>query len=295
MIVFKLVVLLMAYTIGIATLSLQIICYLREIEYKETLFLTGAFFLHIIAFGLYEAQVFNTALKLHIYEFCIYFFTILLAVSVPINMHKERIVKKEIMKNRIIITTGGVLFITLVLGYVLNFQNTAQVIVVNFLILSVLYSMYIPMRTNPSLLIKHREKEEKQMAKLFMVIVPMYVITGILNEELKFTQADLFDGTIFISLIFILLAISKFRDDVKRLSLFSESVPVGVVENKKAEKFSFTAREEEVIHLLLNGYSYKRIAEDLFISLPTVKTHVSNIYKKTKVKNKVELINLLKN
>jgi len=48
-------------------------------------------------------------------------------------------------------------------------------------------------------------------------------------------------------------------------------------------------REIEVLELLLLGYSYKRIAEALFISLPTVKTHVQHIYFKLDVKRRVEL------
>ena len=39
--------------------------------------------------------------------------------------------------------------------------------------------------------------------------------------------------------------------------------------------------------------SYKEIAAALFISLPTAKTHVMNIYQKTGVNSKVELINLI--
>ncbi len=52
-------------------------------------------------------------------------------------------------------------------------------------------------------------------------------------------------------------------------------------------------REEEVIRLLIDGKGYKGIAEKLCISLATVQTHIRNIYRKTGVNSKVELINLL--
>jgi ATP/maltotriose-dependent transcriptional regulator MalT len=41
-----------------------------------------------------------------------------------------------------------------------------------------------------------------------------------------------------------------------------------------------TAREMQVLELLAKGYSASRIANQLDISLPTVKTHKQNIYYK---------------
>lgn len=58
-------------------------------------------------------------------------------------------------------------------------------------------------------------------------------------------------------------------------------------------KYKITNREREIIDLLICGNSYKEISEKLVITLPTVKTHVFNIYKKLGIKNKIELINLL--
>lgn len=55
-------------------------------------------------------------------------------------------------------------------------------------------------------------------------------------------------------------------------------------------KFGITPREEEIITLLMQGYTYNKISEELFISVPTVKTHVHNIYTKTNVSNKMQLM-----
>jgi DNA-binding CsgD family transcriptional regulator len=54
-----------------------------------------------------------------------------------------------------------------------------------------------------------------------------------------------------------------------------------------------TAREEEVVQLLLSGMSNKEIAATLFISENTVKTHGRNIYSKYSVRGRAELINTL--
>lgn len=59
------------------------------------------------------------------------------------------------------------------------------------------------------------------------------------------------------------------------------------------ERFGITPREAEVIEKLLQGRSYKEIAAELSIALPTVQSHVTRIYRKTGARNKVELGNLL--
>lgn len=59
------------------------------------------------------------------------------------------------------------------------------------------------------------------------------------------------------------------------------------------EMYSISPREKGVIELLITGESYQGIADRLYISLSTVKTHISNIYQKTNTSNKVELISLI--
>lgn len=56
---------------------------------------------------------------------------------------------------------------------------------------------------------------------------------------------------------------------------------------------SLTEREKEIAALLLRGRTYKLIAEELYLSENTVKTHVKNIYSKLGVKSKSELFNYI--
>ena len=51
-----------------------------------------------------------------------------------------------------------------------------------------------------------------------------------------------------------------------------------------------TPKETEVLRFLSEGKSYTRIADELFISKETVKTHLRNIYKKLKVHRKSDAI-----
>jgi DNA-binding NarL/FixJ family response regulator len=65
-----------------------------------------------------------------------------------------------------------------------------------------------------------------------------------------------------------------------------------VVESfQKKQHNELTERENEVLNLLSKGKSYASIAEELFLSINTIKTHVKNIYEKLQVSSKEELIN----
>jgi signal transduction histidine kinase/DNA-binding NarL/FixJ family response regulator len=59
------------------------------------------------------------------------------------------------------------------------------------------------------------------------------------------------------------------------------------------KKYHLTSREVEIIKLLISGSPYKIISADLGISEKTVSKHISNIFSKVGVNNKIELIGRL--
>lgn len=70
----------------------------------------------------------------------------------------------------------------------------------------------------------------------------------------------------------------------KVLRLFSEPF-----RNRK-DLLSLTAREHDVLTLLVRGMSYKMIAAELIIGQETVSSHVKNIYQKLHVNSKSEAV-----
>ena len=56
------------------------------------------------------------------------------------------------------------------------------------------------------------------------------------------------------------------------------------------EQYKLTPRERELMELIYAGMSNKEIAETLFLSESTVKTHIYNIFRKLEVKNRVGVI-----
>ena len=54
------------------------------------------------------------------------------------------------------------------------------------------------------------------------------------------------------------------------------------------EQYNFTAREKEIIKLLVNGYDNAQMSEKLSVSLHTVKAHICNILQKLNVKDRTQ-------
>jgi len=56
------------------------------------------------------------------------------------------------------------------------------------------------------------------------------------------------------------------------------------------KKLKLSSREYEVLQLITKGHTNAEIAEKLFLSLSTIKTHVSNLFTKMEVKNRTQAV-----
>ncbi|MFN5135737.1 MAG: response regulator transcription factor [Chitinophagaceae bacterium] len=56
------------------------------------------------------------------------------------------------------------------------------------------------------------------------------------------------------------------------------------------QKLGLSGRKLEVLQLMAQGLSNQQIADQLFLSLPTVKTYTSNIFFKSEVKGRTQYI-----
>lgn len=59
---------------------------------------------------------------------------------------------------------------------------------------------------------------------------------------------------------------------------------------ERGRYFQISAREEEVLRLLAAGLMKKEIADELFLSVHTIDTHVRNLFDKLKAKNAADLV-----
>lgn len=72
------------------------------------------------------------------------------------------------------------------------------------------------------------------------------------------------------------------------LQFFTRKNVILVAPETSAEELS--AREKEIVLLMMQGDNYKSIATKIFISYETVRTHVKNIYRKLHVASRAEAI-----
>jgi DNA-binding NarL/FixJ family response regulator len=59
---------------------------------------------------------------------------------------------------------------------------------------------------------------------------------------------------------------------------------------EKPDYIQLTEREKDILSALVEGFSYKMIAEKLFLSVHTIHTHIKNIYEKLHVNSKGEAV-----
>jgi DNA-binding CsgD family transcriptional regulator len=105
---------------------------------------------------------------------------------------------------------------------------------------------------------------------------------------------DLFFSTLYFSIN--IPPLLYLHNVLKKHGYKIEAIPVPEegLERFLAE-FKITDREKEIIALIIEGLSNNEISKKLFISIKTVKNHVTNIYTKTSVSNRVQLTNLIRN
>lgn len=98
-----------------------------------------------------------------------------------------------------------------------------------------------------------------------------YYLINIKKKQTLSIIVNIIFGIIIVVLVYIIYSIKS----QKRLTIIEE----------------LSNQEIKVKKHIIDGKSNKEIAEELFISLNTVKTHITNIYSKLNVSNRKELIN----
>lgn len=278
--------LILTYSTLILCIFLQLVCYKRNLESEESILFSSSLLLLILAFTL--SAFWEGAQSSTHTPFFTLFAMILVGLTTPLNIMAERKHRLTPAWKYMITTTAFLLLISILLGSYFQLLYIFQYFVVSFLGLSVLLSMLLLRSTKPKHLIAHREKKERIFALAFIFLIPLSLS---LNYIAKTQGAGLIIG-FTLPLVFLLLAGDKVWDDINRLSLLKANV---LVQEQQYLNYALTRREQEIAQLLNKGNTYKQIAEELFISIATVKTHAQHIYRKCGVNNRNELLALLVN
>ncbi len=121
----------------------------------------------------------------------------------------------------------------------------------------------------------------------------------------KYNNFSIYAIPLFINNIMIACCYIEYKEKIdyekikSLISLFSNSIlskRIGAKkEHSKAQsKIKLTKREIEISKLITEGYSNKEISKQTFISEGTCRNHISNIYNKLNVKNRIQAVNKLK-
>lgn len=284
MITLEIILLIIAYTFLSITIFLEIICYKKNIEFLETIALTISFLLLIISLTI--SPLIGTSDTIEATNIFTLLSMVLVGLTTPLNALKERKHNLSPFWKKSLFTISVGLFLVTIIGYFTNTLNYFQYLIISFLVISIVSTMLFVRRTKPQKRFAHLEKIERIFSIAFIVVVPLSILaTYLFTEESHPLKIGL-----TLPLLFILLAANKIWDDLQRLSLFNSNI---TPKEQHLKNFSLTEREKEIATILTKGKTYKQIAEELHISMPTVKTHASNIYKKCGVKSRSELTILL--
>ncbi len=82
----------------------------------------------------------------------------------------------------------------------------------------------------------------------------------------------------------------KVREIVVEKPIYIQQEPPFTINEKELAKLQLSKREIEVLQLMAEGLSNKEIAEQLYLSLNTIKTHSSNLFFKLDVQRRTQAV-----
>jgi len=226
-----------------------------------------------------------------------------LCISILIYTNYFFKIKRKLFLNIIftVILVLAVYFSFFIPSNLLHFKylNKTDDVLLIFVYLSVLYFIII------GIIFYKRIEDESDKRLLKQILIFTVVFTPfIIIEGFDFFLEEIFE--IFTPMLYGIIAVLTIYHILKYyfnhyfitngdIKILSDPEISKQVKNNFFNKYSISDREKDVILLVLKGYSNNRISEALFISIATVKTHIYNVFKKTNVKNRYELIYLTKN
>lgn len=284
MVILEIILFIVAYTALIVSLAFGIVCYKRNIEPKETIALTISLLLLIVSISI--SPLLKSLKHDDLSNILIVSNMAIVGCTTFLNTLKERKHKLKKVYKKIHVGIGLLIFSAVIISPFLNISPIAERFAIGYLLFSITVSMVMIRVTKPQIKMVQKINPDRLFAIAFLIIVPLYLILqfGFSNYHINFPIGFL------LPVIFTLLAINKIIEDINRLHILKNRV-----QNLQNDLFNygFTDREAEVARLLVQGCSYQSISEQLFISVPTVKTHTGNVYRKCNVKSKYELMVLI--
>ena len=310
-----LILYLIAFIIGFTTIIYSIIYYIIEritwLKYYIIflsifgflLFIRAIKLLSFLAVPLFLSnEIFNT-----LYLFILSVSMSLMLYFIPAFLYRFLELKWAVKENIEYLILSVIFFILSILGILLHFNF--YIIANRIFYLSILFLFVLSFLNYKNI----KDRTIKFIVKILGLIT--ILIYPVLIYQLIILNKNVFDiGSIDITLVLFyiwwnlvmlgyllwyFIGIIKNKNNVIDKNLIennSKNIEENKIINKSSskkeeEQINLTKREREILFYLLSGKTNKEVAIILKISLNTVNNHVANIYDKSGVKNRVELVN----
>ena len=310
-----LILYLIAFIIGFSTIFYSVIYYIIEritwLKYYIVFLFLFGFLLLIRAIKLLSFLAIPLFLSNSIFNI-LYYFTLSVSMSlilyfIPAFLYRFLNLKWKVKENVLYLILSVIFFVLSILGIILNFNFYIIANIIFYLL--ILYLLILGF-------INYKNIKDKMMKLIVKILglITIFIYPIMVYQLITINKNSLDIGSIDITLVlfyiwwnlvmlgFLLwyfINIIKNKNMFVNESLNNNSNDLKNIENEnnaikkelKEEIINLTKREKQILSYLLSGKTNKEVALILDISLNTVNNHVANIYDKSGVKNRVELVN----
>lgn len=310
-----LILYLIAFIIGFSTIFYSAIYYIIEritwLKYYIVFLFLFGFLLLIRAIKLLSFLAIPLFLSNSIFNI-LYYFTLSVSMSlilyfIPAFLYRFLNLKWKVKENVLYLILSVIFFILSILGIILNFNFYIVANIIFYLL--ILYLLILGFINYKNIKDKMMKLIVKILGLITISIYPImvYQLITINKNSLDIGSIDITLVLFYIwwNLVMLGFLLWYFINIIKNKNMFvnenlnNNSNDLKNIENEnnaikkelKEEIINLTKREKQILSYLLSGKTNKEVALILDISLNTVNNHVANIYDKSGVKNRVELVN----
>lgn len=221
---------------------------------------------------------------------------ILLLFATPYFIHHLTNDEKSKSKNMTIAAIGIILFVFNMMFIYLEpnkIENNLRILIKDAVFLSIiLYCILIIASYYTRLDDSDEKKFFRKIVFLLLLLLPAIISDTFFLEYIKLKFFPIV--YVLIGLMFFNYYVKIIRESLQNLGIVNLQLNIKKFPKEiLAKKYGLTRREIEVVELLREGKAYLSIAEELYISVNTVKSHIKKAYQKLSVGNRMELANII--
>lgn len=217
--------------------------------------------------------------------------------SIPVFAHSLVLEGRSTWRNVIGGVVSGIALVLLISSFDIDMANKhiSQTRGVRLYLALILFCLIVVYSIGLKLAYWRRLNEERKGITKSITILNIIFFPGVVYDMYLYSSHQVL---IFTPLFYCVFAALFTVYVARRYFVDLKSIAAGIPEDSVEKALAgagISSREKDIIRLMLNGSGNKEIAERLFISINTVKTHNRNIFKKMNVRSRFELVMKLKN